>query len=304
MKVSSIFVALFLFFSTFQTINAAELRVTSGDTAGPGTLRDIIEVQANDGDTIRYDLTVDGTSLEGVIKITKENLRIIGNESPETTFITKPNGVFFDNSGGLLFGIDGGGNGLRLENLVFENLSNHIPLVFHGAGIVGLHSDGNIDISLGPIENVSFADNTVAVSNGLIGAGIIGTMSKTGLSEDGTSATETSLAGFSGDGFTTNLGAEFSRRIVRRGYEFVPRVSLSWVHECGDAGFESVAVYKLLPSQKFTMRSVKDDRDRFELGSDVKFRLGKRLSTMLAYGYAVSSHMDSHAVSAGAEWRF
>ena len=132
--------------------------------------------------------------------------------------------------------------------------------------------------------------------------------SQQGFEENGESVTATRLGGFDSNGLTTNLGMEFSRSIVRRGYEFVPRVSLGWAHEYGDIGFTSVGTYGFNPTTPFVMRSAEDDQNRFELGLDGRFNFattnGCRWSVVAAYGLATSEHTTSHAISVGAELRF
>ncbi len=119
----------------------------------------------------------------------------------------------------------------------------------------------------------------------------------------------THVDGLDGNGFTTTLGAEFSRRFVRRGYDFIPRVSLGWAHEYGDVCFDTLASSVFgVPGSGYILRSVGDDRDRFELGLDGRFNFlnkkGREWSVIAAYGLGASEHTNSHMVSVGAEVRF
>ncbi len=184
MRIVTIVTAVCLILFALKPLEAAEHIVTNGADAGTGTLRNILE-QAADGDTIRYAPSVSGTTLAAPVEITGKNEGIIGNETP-TTFFTAPNGVVFHQLGGVFYGVDGGGNGLNLKNLVIENIANSTDGIFHGAGIIGLHSDGNHDVDMGTIDKVRFTGNVVTVNNvapgkdGLFGAGIIGVMSEEG----------------------------------------------------------------------------------------------------------------------------
>lgn len=127
---------------------------------------------------------------------------------------------------------------------------------------------------------------------------------QTGLTESGNSGTETTLDALEGSGFASSLGTEFSRRIVRQGMSWVPRVSVAWVHEFGDVDFATGSVYNFGATNRFRLGSAKDDRDRFRLGTDLRADLDKRWSLVLGYTLDVSSHTTLHGVAAGAEYRF
>jgi hypothetical protein len=119
--------------------------------------------------------------------------------------------------------------------------------------------------------------------------------------------TRTRIDGFSGNSFTTELGARLSKTFVAPRGTATPYVSASWWHESGDTGFSASARYglpdghSLASLPEFRVGSVRRDRDRAILGTGIQTSFGlsqgRRLGINADYKAALGRNGVSHGFS-------
>ncbi|MDR0380011.1 MAG: autotransporter outer membrane beta-barrel domain-containing protein [Candidatus Accumulibacter sp.] len=113
------------------------------------------------------------------------------------------------------------------------------------------------------------------------------------------------VAGFSGDSFTSEVGARASRTIATRRGSMTPYVSASWRHEYGDTDFSSTARYGIPDGSCVVfgskVGSTRRDRNaaRFGAGVRASFDLagGRRFGVNADYRTTIGRHNASHALS-------